>query len=82
MWDKCPNCKYSFTAHTDITNEIAKPTEGDYTICINCGSVLLYQKDTLKLMTEEEIDNLPWGIKDSIGILKVAWREVTRGKRG
>jgi len=42
--NKCPKCGKKLTAAFDITDLEAKPSKGDFSICIDCESFLVFDK--------------------------------------
>lgn len=51
----CGTCGYLFTNSTGVTSDTA-PEAGDFSICINCGAVLIFDRDLrLRIATEAEI---------------------------
>lgn len=38
----CPCCGYEFDAATDVRQEGSVPEAGDFTICFNCASILVF----------------------------------------
>ncbi len=58
-YSNCPNCNYHFDAHQQINDRKKKPRIGDFTICINCGEILRYEKKgVLRLAKHIEIISL------------------------
>lgn len=50
----CPHCGKRFDAATSTTGK-HKPKEGDVSICISCGGILIIKKDlTVRRATKEE----------------------------
>lgn len=45
---KCPACKYNFDTHSEINGETIKPREGDYSVCLNCGEILMFNGTELE----------------------------------
>lgn len=45
---KCPDCKYKFDTHSEINGENVKPKEGDYSVCLNCGEILMFNGTELE----------------------------------
>lgn len=39
MKSQCRTCKYEFDSHTSVGKKMAKPQKGDYSVCINCGTI-------------------------------------------
>jgi hypothetical protein len=53
--DKCSSCGYRFNATTDLTGD-AVPRPGDYSICIKCGHLMVFNDDLrLREPTDAEI---------------------------
>src|SRR5258706_4935128 len=53
--ESCPHCGALLNAATCITERDTNPEEGDYTICIVCGHLLVFAADlSLRLPTEIE----------------------------
>jgi hypothetical protein len=50
---QCPHCFYMFDRASDLAGE-AVPVPGNWTICINCASVLRFKED----MTVRAIDEM------------------------
>jgi len=49
----CPECGYVADTYTSLQPE--PPKEGDYTICFNCGALIVFDADIVqRLATEEE----------------------------
>lgn len=42
--NKCPKCGKKLTAAFDIKDLEAKPSPGDYSICMDCESYLVFDK--------------------------------------
>jgi len=56
---RCPQCSYRLDASTKAHGEKGAPEEGDASVCINCGQVLIYAADlSLRKATAEEIREL------------------------
>lgn len=41
----CPYCKYGFDQSSNIRDGRRKPRPGNYTLCISCGGVLVYDAE-------------------------------------
>lgn len=55
----CPACSYSLTGAMVAHGDDRGPVEGDSSICLNCGQVLIYRADlTLRCPTRLEIRKL------------------------
>lgn len=59
----CPVCGHGHQLATSLQNPEVQPTPGDFTICIQCCSALVYTDDLLtRLPTPaelQEIENIP-----------------------
>lgn len=56
--DKCPVCRAILNAASGINNSGA-PVEGDLTICVYCGTILVYgDKMKLRVATTPEMENI------------------------
>lgn len=53
---KCPFCDYELTGHAPVVGSF-KPRSGDVSICIECGSVSIYQI-ALRKPTEDELESI------------------------
>ena len=53
----CPNCNYKLDAHTSVADGEIVPKEGDGSVCINCGEILMFNADLkLELITNERLE--------------------------
>lgn len=41
----CPRCQYKMDAASCLEDETARPNEGDLTVCLNCGQVLVFDHE-------------------------------------
>lgn len=57
---KCPNCRVEWNGATDLeTPKAVPPSSGDFTICVNCGQINIFDENlSLKKATEEELKEL------------------------
>lgn len=52
--DHCPFCDYKVTAATEALGD-HRPSSGDFSICLNCGAIAVFQDDLkLRRPTEKE----------------------------
>lgn len=71
---RCPACSYKLDGATVAHGEDAQPSEGDNSICLNCGQLLKYQADlTLRKATAEDVRELMR--------LPVAWATLEKMQR-
>jgi hypothetical protein len=65
----CPNCGRRNDAVTGAGHN-RKPTEGDLSVCLQCGHLMIFQSDlTLRPLTDEEM--VRWaGNKDLVKLQK------------
>jgi len=55
----CPYCNYTLNVCTKIEDENVKPAEGDYSICFNCASFLMFDGElALITMSAEDIGDM------------------------
>ena len=58
----CPRCGYKIDAHSSLFGGDGRPPEhGDFSICLNCQSVLMYLAKN-PFSTEVEIGFVPEGV--------------------
>ena len=70
---RCPQCRYKLTGATIAHGEEYLPTEGDASICLNCGQLLIYKSDlTLRRPRVEELREL---IRDA-----AAWATIEKAQ--
>lgn len=77
----CPVCGYIFEVNEGIYNPTAKPTKGDITLCINCGSILMFTDDSgTNYRPVSEMEILKWSPQAQFTVhqLKEAWRKVRK----
>lgn len=72
--NRCPSCGKQLDAATATTLDIKRgPISGDITVCINCITVLQYQKDLqLKILSKNEQDRLPVEVTMQICKIRLA----------
>lgn len=78
----CPSCGYRMDAATAVdAADPARPRPGDYSICLDCGSILVFLADyTHRLMTEEEAANLEDETRIQFQRIRKALLQVTMRK--
>ena len=55
----CPRCGYPFDAATNLCGPRG-PQEGDLSVCIACGTILVYEADlSSHVATEEDLAHYP-----------------------
>jgi len=56
----CPTCGYQMDAHSAVGYEDAVPSTGDWSVCLACGALMIFQRTfgklTLRLPTDAERD--------------------------
>lgn len=53
---RCPTCDYKLDGATVAHGEDTLPSEGDASVCLNCGQVLVYQADlTVRKATATDV---------------------------
>lgn len=56
----CPTCMLASDAATVVVGEDAAPQEGDATICVGCGEILVFNAiGATEKMGKERLDSLP-----------------------
>lgn len=56
----CPHCGASLDASTNIDYEDGPPEVGDYSMCLHCGVILIYQPDmTVRRAELDDLAKLP-----------------------
>lgn len=67
--DECPSCLRQMDCATAVSGE-AKPSPGDVSICINCGTFLRFDPDlNIELLDDDSFDAFP---EDSRATLSMA----------
>lgn len=60
---RCAKCDYLFDRSTEVIpadeEQSSRMTEGEVTLCINCGEAMILEKDTLRSLTTEELAAAP-----------------------
>lgn len=73
---ECPNCFHVVDRASCLGREAARPSPGDATMCIRCGTMLVFEeREQLRLPTEEEAREFQ--ANADVQLLQRAWR-VTR----
>lgn len=53
---KCPHCNHNIDRHSPIDNK-STPNKKDYSVCINCGNYLGFNKDlTLRKLNGKDLE--------------------------
>jgi len=74
--NKCPNCNYIIDRASSIDSE-RKPTKGDLSVCFNCGTFLIFNRDlTVSMLSHDKFTKLDLSTKQAmlkakLGILEV-----------
>jgi len=75
---RCPRCNYRMDCTTDAYGE-AKPKEGDVSICLMCGGLMVFNADlTVRKPTKEE--NLRFQSDPSIMRAQIMAAHITGAK--
>ena len=57
----CPVCGAVLSASTALGHRDAKPLPGDYSLCLQCGAVLIYKFDlTMRVASHEDLAKLDY----------------------
>lgn len=77
----CPaGCGYVIDSTTGMTDPRAVPAEGDFSLCINCGSYLTYTKDlTMRVFTHEELIDLEPTLRKTLHDVHETWFWAIKG---
>ncbi len=55
----CPTCKYVNDAATYLQDESAQPKPGDFSVCLHCGEILIFNDDlTTRGVTLDDLVDL------------------------
>lgn len=54
---KCPTCGLEWDGATEVNNNAATPTPGDFSLCINCGELMRYSAE-LELVRAGDLGEL------------------------
>ncbi len=55
----CPNCGHRFSAASSLDDASAKPSAGDFTVCIECAQLLAFDDDLrVRKITAEEVRHI------------------------
>lgn len=66
---ECPICFYEMDAATALEGDRATPMPGDYSLCINCGALLVFEeRSQLRQATEDDMEFLFPDQRDKIQI--------------
>lgn len=67
--DRCPKCGYDINAASSIRGDDILPDPKDYSICLNCGALLQFDKD-LRLQAvrdpERAYDDIPRDLREKV----------------
>lgn len=75
--DHCPNCNKLLDAATELSKEV-KPNPGDISICIYCGTILVFAVDmALMVATMSDLEGLSI---DALCKLSIAQMEIAKRK--
>lgn len=78
---KCPKCGYGHDVHTSITDPGAKPSKGDISMCLACGSILIYGEGlVLHEASEDELLAMPADIRGLLLRMTEAREEIVGNK--
>ncbi len=67
----CPKCKKHLDAVSAVDGHDRVPVENDITLCSNCSTVLIYEKDlSLSEMSDEVLETLDPELKGQINTAK------------
>jgi hypothetical protein len=80
---RCPQCNYKLDGSTHVHGDKASlPEPGDYSVCLNCGQVLVYEDDCrLRKATVRDIGALMSEAPDSWAVIEKAQFFIRRRGR-
>jgi hypothetical protein len=56
----CPTCQYLNDAATYLQDETVQPKPDDFSVCLNCGEILIFNADlTTRSVTLNDLVDLP-----------------------
>lgn len=77
----CPNCDYKMDRASPAFEEEAVPQEGDLSICIKCGQLLVFNTDlTFRALSAEAYASIPDDVKQQIEKLTKAHAQLRTDK--
>lgn len=80
---ECPICFYEMDAATSLEEPNAKPRVGDFSLCINCGALLVFEERTqLRQATDDDMQHLRPDQKAKVQIAQKIIREQRKEKNG
>jgi hypothetical protein len=80
----CPRCQHKLDRVTpsDDSEAARKPEENDFTICIQCGEILVFSKDlSLELMAKKDLKALYKEDRQTFFYLHYLQREIRSIKK-
>lgn len=73
---RCPYCGWEYDAAKSVTEEEVLPSEGDYSLCIRCGEIGIFEEGIIRKPSRREAKEM---FKDKeIAIAKRAWANVQK----
>lgn len=78
---KCEKCGQVLTDHEMLEDPEAVPRDGDISVCIFCGKVMVFDKGRIRNLTPEEEIALPDDVRREIEKIEAA-REIIITKFG
>jgi hypothetical protein len=74
----CSGCGYMMDAASHLSQPNLKPSDGDMSLCLNCGTLYQLRRRAWALMTPAERNALPADIKLEVLQYEMARRSVVR----
>lgn len=75
----CPACGSRLDASTSMFDEDASPDPGDFSMCLDCGAVLVYARDmTMALAEPADLAKLPSATLRQLLAMQLARRAVAK----
>jgi len=80
---RCPICKAAIEHATNVDPNESGPKRGDVTLCAECGTVLMFEDDELRLRQPTEAEMLRWPMRTLLMLQRVraAFRKLKLDER-
>lgn len=80
--DNCPKCGHHIDRATPVGHPAVNAEKGDYSVCIECASVLVFTDDKghVRLITEEEEIKMDDETRDLLSRVQFAIKNMRQGE--
>lgn len=75
----CWRCGYFMDANTCVTTRNAKPSDGDISMCLNCGALYTRHSETWKPTTSIELATVNAATKTTLDRMRTERARVVKG---